>query len=71
MSKLINVADDVYQRLSTLKKREESFSEVLRELLKKKTNKEKILSFAGLEGMDENKIKSLKEGWKKWSSTHA
>ena len=32
-----------------------------------KTNKEKILSFAGRGGFDEEAIKDIKRGWKRWN----
>jgi len=66
MSKIISVGDDVYKELTELKG-SESYSRLIRKLLEKKSNKEKILKFAGSECVDEKKIKELKKGWKKWS----
>ena len=70
MSKLINVSDDVYKRLKILKGRE-SFSLLIRGLLEKRTNKEKILELAGKGEFDEEKLRELKMGWKKWSKKYA
>ena len=69
MSKLINVADDVYSVLTKLKG-EMSYSGMIRTLLERKTNKERILSFKGIEGVDEEKIKALRKDWKKWSENY-
>mgnify|MGYP001600702603 CR=1 FL=1 len=71
MSKLINVADDVYEKLSRLKSKNESFSELLRQLLIKKSNKEAIMELAGAGEFDDKKLAELKGGWKKWSEKYA
>ncbi len=70
MSKLINISNEVYEKLTELKG-EESYTTVIRKLLSKKTNKEKILEFAGKGGIDEGEMKEIKRGWKKWSEKHA
>ncbi|MBI4449000.1 hypothetical protein HY641_03170 [Candidatus Woesearchaeota archaeon] len=46
MAKLINVADDVYQEL-TKRKGTRSYSEVIREMMVPKGNRDAILSFGG------------------------
>ena len=70
MSKLINVSNEIYEKLSKLKG-ENSYSEVLRKLLEHKTNKEAILSFVGKKGIDEKSIIALKKEWKEWSKKYA
>ena len=69
MSKLINISDEVYRRLKILKGRE-SFSLVIRRLLEKRTNKEKILALVGKGEFDEEKLRELKRGWKNWSKKY-
>lgn len=71
MSKLISVSDDVYETLTNLKNKEESYSKVIRNLITTKSNKEKILSFYGKGGVDTKKIEELKKIWKKWSEKYA
>lgn len=66
MSRLINISDDVYKELTRLKGKA-SYSELVRMLLQKRSNKELILSFAGKGGVDEEAIGEVKKGWKKWS----
>jgi predicted CopG family antitoxin len=70
MTKLINVADDVYNLLTALKG-EKSYSSVIRELVAKKTNKEAVLSFYGKKGVDEKKVKELSCLWRSWSEKYA
>jgi len=70
MSKLISVSDDVYSTLTQLKG-EESYSVVLRKLLGRASNTERILGFFGKGGMDEQKIKEVQPTWKKWSEKYA
>jgi len=65
MSKLINVSDEVYEKLSRIKG-SRSFSMVLLSLIQKSSNKEAILSFVGKGGIDENEVIKLKKRWKKW-----
>jgi predicted CopG family antitoxin len=69
MSKLINVADDVYKLLTVLKG-ENSYSVLIRELVVKKTNKEALLSFYGKKGVDGKKVKELSCLWKSWSEKY-
>jgi predicted CopG family antitoxin len=69
MSKLINVSNEVYGRLTELKGGD-SYSSIIKELLEKKSNKEKILSFAGKGGVDLEAIKTLKKEWKIWSQKY-
>ncbi|MDO8508866.1 MAG: antitoxin VapB family protein [Nanoarchaeota archaeon] len=69
MSKLINVSDDVYEKLSELKGKD-SYTAVIKRLIEKKTNKERILEFAGKGGINVDEIKEIKKGWKKWSEKY-
>ncbi|MDO8661012.1 MAG: antitoxin VapB family protein [Candidatus Woesearchaeota archaeon] len=69
MSRLINVADDVYNTLVALKDKE-SFSGVIRKLIVNKSNKEKVLSFFGKKGIDVSKVNSLSQEWKQWSDKY-
>ncbi len=46
MTKVISISDDVYADLSALKSKNESFSEVIREL-SREAKKKKLLSLAG------------------------
>ncbi|HLD04656.1 MAG TPA: antitoxin VapB family protein [Candidatus Nanoarchaeia archaeon] len=69
MAKLINVSDDVYDTLKSLKGKE-SYSVVIRRLLGNRSNKEKLLSFFGSRLVDEKEVASLKEGWKRWSEKY-
>lgn len=70
MSKLINVSDELYEKLKRMKGND-SYSVVIKELLSRKTNKDKILSLAGKGDFDEKRLKELKKGWKKWSERYA
>ena len=70
MSKLINVSNEIYGKLSAIKGAE-SFSVVIENLLEKKSNKEKLLSFFGKGGIDEEAVKELRKGWKKWTEKYA
>ncbi|HIH43173.1 TPA: hypothetical protein HA246_06025 [Candidatus Woesearchaeota archaeon] len=70
MSRLISVSDDVYSKLTKLKGKD-SYSVILRRLIVPSSNKEKILQFFGTGGVDEEKVKELKIGWKKWSDRYA
>jgi predicted CopG family antitoxin len=70
MSKLINVSDEIYKKLSSMKG-DESFSIVINKLLEKRSNKEEILKFAGKIEFDEENLKDLKKGWKRWSEKYA
>ncbi len=69
MSRIISITEDVYETLTRLKGKD-SFSRIIRELISKTSNKEKILSFFGKGGIDEEKIKELKPLWKKWSEKY-
>lgn len=69
MSKLISVADDIYEMLRAMKA-QQSYSEVLRPILKKVSNQHKILACAGKGGINKDALKNLKEGWKKWNEQY-
>ncbi len=69
MAKIISLSNEIYEKLSELKG-EDSYSTVIKKLLLKKTNKEKILEFAGKGGINEKAIEEIKEGWKNWSKKH-
>lgn len=70
MAKIISVADDVYENLTKIKGKD-SYSVLIREMISKKTNKDKVLSYFGKGGIDEKKIKELRKEWKKWSEKYA
>ena len=70
MSKLISVADDVYEKLSAMKA-QQSYSEVIRKALQKQGNTEALLALAGKGSFNEKRLKELKEGWKRWSEKYA
>ena len=70
MSRLINVSDDVYKTLTRLKGKD-SYSAAIRSMVSKKSNIGEILKFAGKDIIDEDKIKELKVGWKKWTDRYA
>lgn len=70
MSKLINISNEIYSKLRTMKRNDESFTIVIENLLEKRTNKEAVLAFAGKGGIDEEKIKSLKKGWARWTKKY-
>ena len=69
MAKLVSISDDVYDALTRMKG-SDSFSKVIRVLIEKTGNKEKVLSFFGKGGIDEKKIGELKPMWKKWSEKY-
>lgn len=69
MTKIISVSDDVYEKLKALKGRD-SFSMVIRFLIKNSSNKEKILSFVGKGDFDDKRLEELRKGWKKWSEKY-
>ncbi|MDA3836716.1 MAG: hypothetical protein PF542_03770 [Nanoarchaeota archaeon] len=70
MTKIISISDEAYQRLSTIKGGD-SFTKVILKIVKAHSNKEKILSFAGKKGIDENLLKKTKKDWNKWSKRYA
>ena len=70
MSKLINISDDVYEKLRMMKA-QQSYSEVLRMLLEKRSDKEAILACAGKKGIERNALKEIRKEWKKWSDKYA
>lgn len=69
MARLINVSDDVYGALTKMKGKD-SYSVLLRTLVRENTNKEKVLSFFGKGAIDGEKIKELSHEWKKWSEKY-
>ena len=70
MAKLVSISNDVYENLSRLKG-EESYSVVIRKLLRQRTNKEELLAFCGKGGVNPEKIKELGADWKRWSDRYA
>ena len=70
MARLIHIADDVYTELTKMKGKN-SYSVVIRDMIEKKSNKEKVLSFFGKGGVDLAKVKELSSGWKKWTDEYA
>ena len=69
MSKLINVSNEVYDKLSE-QKGDRSYSQIILGLLDERSNKDLILSFAGAGGIDEKDFKELRKDWKKWSEKY-
>ncbi len=69
MSKLINISNETYRKLSAIKGKE-SFSIIIENLLEKKTNKDAILACAGKGGINGDALKSLRKDWKKWSDKY-
>ena len=70
MSKLINVSDEIYKILYSLKGNE-SFSLAIKKLIETKSNKDFILSCAGKGSFSRERIKDVKKGWNKWSEKYA
>jgi predicted CopG family antitoxin len=70
MSKIINISNDVYKELALLKG-SDSYSIVIRKLLKKRSNKEEVMRQFGKGEIDEKRMKEVKRGWKKWSERYA
>lgn len=66
MSKLINISDETYKRLTQIKGKE-SYTIVIENLLEKRSNKEAVLSFFGKGGIDEEKVKEAEKMIRKWS----
>ncbi|MBI3334594.1 hypothetical protein HYZ97_03845 [Candidatus Pacearchaeota archaeon] len=73
MSKLINVADKTYEKLKAMKGKNESFTIVIENLVRKtsKKQKKKFSEFFGKGGIDEKAIADLKIGWRKWTERFA
>ena len=69
MSKLINVSDKIYKRLTGMKG-EESYTIIIEKLLEKRSNKEKVLSHFGKFKIDEEKVKEAEEFVRKWSKKY-
>ena len=70
MSKLINVSDEVYEKLHQMKM-QQSYSEVIKKLLQKRGNKEQILQFFGKGGLNEKKVAEAQEYIRRWSKKSA
>ena len=70
MSQIISISDDVYNVLKKMKGKE-SYSVVIRKLIHKTSNKEKILKFFGSGGIDNKKLKELNKMWGKWTEEYA
>jgi len=70
MSRLINVSDELYEKLRNMKG-ERSFTFVIMNLLGDKSNKEEVLKRFGKGDVDEKRMKELRRGWKKWSEKYA
>lgn len=70
MARLVHLSDDIYKSLTRMKGGK-SYSEVIKELLEKKSNKELLLGFFGKGGVDSKKVKELSASWKKWSDEYA
>ena len=72
MSKLINISNNLYDRLKAMKG-DESFTIVIENLVEKKTksNKEAILNCAGKSSFNDKRLKELKKGWGKWNEKYA
>ncbi|MEK6934668.1 MAG: antitoxin VapB family protein [Nanoarchaeota archaeon] len=59
MTKVISISDDVYNSLKNLKKPGESFSIVIRKLVKKRKSKKGLLSLAGIWKNNEEMVKIM------------
>jgi predicted CopG family antitoxin len=78
MSKTIMIADETYQKLKKMKESKGmSFTRVLESLMEKNNQKkrsEKLLSLKGtwVEDKEEDeKVKEILKGWKKWGKKYA
>lgn len=72
MSQLINISNEMYEKLKAMKGKEESFSIVISKLIKKKEMKKKrFIDFYGKGGIDEKAMAELKKGWKTWTEKYA
>lgn len=70
MSKLINISNAIYRKLSAMKGKE-SFSIIIENLLEKESNKNAILACAGKGGINKDALKNIRKDWKKWSDKYA
>lgn len=71
MSKIISVADDVYNELKAMKG-SESYSSVIRKALRKGNKTALLKLFSGkAAGFDEETLKGLDKMWKKWTNEYA
>lgn len=78
MAKTIMVSDDIYGRLSKIKKKtNKSFSQLLENLMEKDNKKRKYESLLNIKGSwkespeDEKIEKELKKEWGKWNRQYA
>jgi len=69
MSRLINVSDELYEKLRNMKG-DRSFTFVIKSLFHEKSNKDEVLKRFGKGDVDEKRMKELKKGWKKWSERY-
>ena len=69
MSQIVSLSNDVYNILTKMKGKN-SYSEVIRKLIEKKTNKEQILEFFGKKEVNAQRIKEVDHLWKKWSEKY-
>lgn len=73
MSKLINISNDIYNKLKMMKGKNQSFTIVIENLLEKneESNKNKIMEFYGKDSFDKERLKELKKGWSRWTKRYA
>ena len=68
--KTITIRKEVYEKLKALKKKNQSFSDVIESLIDQKTG---LLDFFGAWELDEEEFeninKMLKRGWTKWENS--
>ena len=70
MSKIISLSDDVYNKLKEMKGNN-SYSIIIREMLKKRSNKDVLLDCFGKDKIDEEVVKNLNKRWKTWPKRYA
>jgi|ETN01SMinimDraft_4_1059930.scaffolds.fasta_scaffold135149_2 predicted CopG family antitoxin len=70
MSKLINISNELYEKLTKIKGND-SYTITIKNLLETKNNKKRLLEFAGKGGINEKEISKIKKDWKKWSGKYA
>ena len=73
MSRLINISDEMYEKL-TEEKGEESYSKAIKKLFERKSNKDDLIKFVNelrsrdIKAKDLLDIKKVKEARKHWTS---
>ncbi|NPA76396.1 MAG: antitoxin [Candidatus Diapherotrites archaeon] len=66
--KTITIREDAYRLLKSVKKPDESFSDVIIRILgKKRSGKDVLKELSGLYGIDEDAIRKIRELDRKWN----